>query len=273
MIVALSTWTLDPIVKARYPDTPGIPPQGRYAIGPDDGIEAWEIPAAAKARGFDLLEYPHFHLPHQSVGREAVAVSAAEAGVALGTLLIDDGDAADARTGLRDEAWIARWIVIAGEMGFARARFLPGRAHPDRDGADPGTFERGLEATVRLADVAERAGVRPLVENWFGLMDSPERVIEVLDALGGRVGLCADFGNWVPPLRDELPRILPRAETIHAKAEFDAEGYLDETLLKAQVDQAVAAGFDGPYVIVAGGPDDVWTGATRTAALIRRYAT
>ncbi len=261
--VALSTWTLDPLLAARYPDSPAAGPGGRKPhTGP---LDILDLPAEVARRGYDRLEVPHFHLPHESAAQDKFAAAARGAGVALQTLLVDDGDPADPEHGGRDEAWAAGWIRTAGALGFERVRLTTGHQP-----YAPEAFARLTEAVERLVAVAEGVGVRPSVENWHRLLGSPEPVLALLDRLKGRLALCADFGNWAPSMRERLPEILPRAETIHAKAEFAPDGTLDEPLLRVQVAQAVAAGFDGPYVLVAGGPHDVWDGAARTRDLIRQ---
>jgi hypothetical protein len=38
-----------------------------------------------------------------------------------------------------------------------------------------------------------------VITNWLDLLAGPREVAQVLDRLGGEVGLLADFGNWKGP--------------------------------------------------------------------------
>ena len=261
MTVALSTWTLDPILAARYPDSPEAPAQGR---APHAGtLEIEDVPREAKARGYDRLEVPHFHLPRDPEGLARIRRAAEDAGVTLQTLLIDDGDLAHPEHSARDEAWMGGWIEAAAHAGFGRVRLIAGKQE-----RTPATFGRSIEAMLRLTERARSHGLRPSTENWFALLSTPESVLSYLGHVPG-LGLCADWGNWPADVAETgLPLILPLAETIHAKAEFDAEGTLDEARLRRQALAAREAGFRGPYVLVAGGPGDPWDGAARTRELL-----
>lgn len=262
VIVALSTWTLDPIFSARYPDSPEAPARGREAHTGD--LEIFDVPREARARGFDRLEVPHFHLPADEEGQARFAKAAREAGVLLQTLLIDDGDLAHPGFSARDEAWASGWIDAAGRMGFERVRIIAGKQE-----RTPATFSRSLEAIGRLVGQSNALGVRASTENWHALLSTPESVLSYLGHTSG-LGLCADFGNWSSEVEETgLPLILPIAETIHAKAEFSADGEIDETRFRRQVLAAQGAGFHGPYVLVAGGPGDPWDGAARTRDLLQ----
>lgn len=207
-----------------------------------------------RERGIDRAEICHFHLPEESHG---VAEAAKEAGVTLQTLLIDDGDITDLDKGESWESWIAEKLRLAESLGFQRARIIAGKT------AGPGALARAVEASKRLA---EGTSVRVSTENWFDVLATPKAVNDYLDATGGSIALCADFGNWPADRKvDDLPAILPRAETIHAKADFDQEGRMDEAGFGRCLDLSVASGFSGPYVLVAGG----WKGVEDSAAFIR----
>ncbi|CAN5627702.1 hypothetical protein BH11ARM2_BH11ARM2_05480 [soil metagenome] len=205
-------------------------------------------------RGIDLAEICHFHLPD---GSAVVTKAASDAGVRLQTLLIDDGDLTSLDEGASWETWIAEKLRLAESMGFERARIIAGKTSGD------GALQRGIEAGRRLAEGTQ---VRVTTENWFGLLASPATVNEYLDLTDGAIGLCADFGNWPMDRKyDDLPSILPRAETIHAKADFGADGIMDEEGFARCLDLALAAGFSEPYVLVAGG----WSGVESSAAFVR----
>ncbi len=266
MIVALSTWTLDPLLAAQYPDSPAEPCQGR--VTHKGGLEILDLPRVARGRGFDRLEVTHFHLPIGEEDQARFAHEAREAGVVLQTLLIDDGDLAHPEHSARDEAWIAAWIEAAGRMGFERVRIIAGKQE-----RSPETFSRSLEAMGRLADQAQALGIRASTENWHALLATPETVLSYLGRLDRKVGLCVDFGNWPPEVADTgLPLVLPLAETIHAKVEISSGGEMDEDRFRHQVGEAESAGFQGPYVLVAEGPGEPWTYTARMRDLLNEFS-
>lgn len=265
MNVALSTWTLDPLLASRYPDTPADPRQGRASHS--GTLEIFDVPQAAKDHGIDRLEVPHFHLPSDEAEQERFAANAREAGVVLQTLLIDDGDLSHPEHSARDEAWVSGWITAAARLGFARVRIIAGKQE-----RTPETFARSLEAMARLADQAQRLGVRASTENWHLLLATPEAVLSYLGRLDRKVGLCVDFGNWAPEIEEAgLPLILPLAETVHAKVEISSAGELDEDRFRRQAREAGGVGFTGPYVLVADGPGDRWQHIVRLRELLNEF--
>jgi hypothetical protein len=112
-----------------------------------------------------------------------------------------------------------------------------------------------------------------MTEYWHSLMQSAVEVNQVLDALDGRLGLCADFGNWSGPEKyDQLAAILPRAESCHAKCHFADGGTPDEADYLRCLDLTRAAGFAGPYTLIYDGPgDDEWAGLRREQLLVQPY--
>jgi sugar phosphate isomerase/epimerase len=195
------------------------------------------------------MQLCHFHLPSRDAAYLSELRAAIEdAGVTLLALLIDDGDITHPEHGQRDAEWIAGWLDVAQALGAKRARIIAGRQPFDAE-----TMQVAVSRIDALADVA--GPVRLETENWFELMSSPEAVHAVLDALEGRLGLCADFGNWPRPMKYEgLRRIFPRAETCHAKLEFLDPERLDQEDAALCLQIATSSGFAGPYVLVNGGP-------------------
>ncbi|RYG47264.1 hypothetical protein EON79_07800 [bacterium] len=199
-MIAVSSWAVDEWLLQQ-------PAETRWS-GFFDGLAE---------RGILRAEICHFHLPEDTA---AFSEAAAKAGVTLQTLLIDDGDLTNEAEAAEWERWIAEKLRLAESLGFEKARVIGGKTK------GPDAVPMAAEALLRLA---EGTGVRIITENWFGVLDSPEAVNRILDLTGGKVGLCADFGNWPASRKyDDLPKILPRAETAHAKADFDEAGNLDE---------------------------------------------
>jgi hypothetical protein len=228
-----------------------------------------ELPAQLAAFGIHTLEICHFHLPSRDAAYLAELRSAlAGAGVELFSLLIDAGDITDPQHGGRDLAWIAGWIDVAAALGATCARVVAGQAQHDA-----GAVDRACQGLRQLADYASARSVRLMTENFQELMAGPATVHYVLDRLAGDLGLCADFGNWRGPGKyADLAAIFPRAESCHAKCEFDAAGQPDRADYIRCLELAQAAGFRGPYTLIYSGPSaDEWAGLAVERAMVAPY--
>lgn len=247
--IAVSSWALHRTLGMTYPDSPGLGRRAGERHSKGEALPLTHLPSALERRGYRSMQLCHFHLPSRDPAylRELRA-AIEDAGVRLLALLIDDGDMTHPDHGERDAEWIAGWLEVAQALGAERARIIAGR--------QPFNAETMATAVARIDTLADQAGpVRLETENWFELMSSPEAVHAVLDALEGRLGLCADFGNWPRPMKYEgLRRIFTRAETCHAKLEFLTPESLDEEDAALCLGIARSAAFAGPYVLVNGGP-------------------
>ncbi|AIE85228.1 Xylose isomerase domain protein TIM barrel [Fimbriimonas ginsengisoli Gsoil 348] len=196
------------------------------------------------------MQLCHFHLPTRDDAYCAEFRAALDSsGVELHALLIDEGDITHPDHGERDAEWIASWLQTAEQLGAKHARVIAGKQTATAE-----TLERSIE---RLKILVKSSPVRIEIENWFPLTDIPEAVLEILDRLEGHVGLCADWGNWPRPRKyTDLPKIVSRAETCHAKLEFLSPAQLDleDSLLCLAMTKIV--GFSGAYVLVNGGPGE-----------------
>ena len=123
-----------------------------------------------------------------------------------------------------------------------------------------------------LAAHGAARGVRVITENWRQLAMDPATLLAILGALEGRVGLCADFGNYRGPAKyDDLRRILPGAETIHAKAHYSEAGHMDADDFGRCLDLARELRFAGDYVLIFDGPGDERASLAQMAAMVRPY--
>ena len=245
--IAVSTWSLHRLLGTTYPHDLTTDAVGAVeeTYGPVDE-SLLDLPAALNNHGYHRMELVSFHLPSRDpvyLGELKAQLAASD--VVLQTLLIDAGDVTDPVHGARDAAWIAGWIETANVLGAENARIIAGKQLPTREAID-----RSVAALTTLADGNAGSSVRLVTENWFSLLSSAAIVNEVLDRLGGKVGLLGDFGNW----RDagkyaELTAIFGRAELCHAKASF-IDGDLDATDYGKCVDLAEAAGYAGPYTLI-----------------------
>ena len=263
--ISVSTWSLH-----RTLGSPAIYGPERRAPAPTSlGLPLIELPPYLANEGIYTLEICHFHLPTRDFAYlDDLRQSLVQAGIELWALLVDGGDVTHPEYGSRDAAWIAGWLPVAQRLGAARVRVSAGTAAPS-----PKALDQSIQAMRRLVDQASDYGLRLMIENWQTLLASPVEVNQVLDALEGRLGLCADFGNWSGPDKyDNLAAILPRAESCHAKANFTLDGSMDEADFIRCLDLTREAGFSGPYTLIYDGPlDDEWAGLALEKALVLPY--
>lgn len=271
--LAVSTWSLHRSLGAMYPRAAlDAEPAPDLAYGPGR-LALLDAPEAVAALGIRHLEVCHFHFPrtdpaYLAAFRERLA--AAE--VRFLTLLVDTGDISspDPATRERDIAGIRRWIEIAAEAGAARVRVVAGESPPDPERRLP--EDRSVAALAALRDHAAPLGVEVITENWRALTQAPDALLYILDGVGEGVGLCADFGNYTGPGKyGDLARILPRAVTVHAKAEYPRAGEMDAPDYARCLDLARDAGFSGHHVLIFDGPGDEVASLAEMAGFVRPY--
>jgi len=266
--LAVSTWSLHRALGPTYRDLElhDIPRVAEYPYG-QGSVSLLDLPDAVAAHGVALIEICHFHFPrtdHVYLGmlRERLAT----AGVGLQTLLIDAGDisAADDEARERDLACIRDWIDVASALGARQARVIAGYSQPD----DAAAVKRSSAGLAALARYGEERSVRVITENWLALSMRPETLLAILAG----AGLCADFGNYNGPGKyDDLRRILPKATSIHAKADFPEPGRMDAADFRCCLDLSRAAGFSGPYVLIFDSAGDEWTHLEQLIEVVRPY--
>ncbi len=269
--LALSTWSLHRALGPMYPgldlDKPSRLADDRYGKGT---IMLEDVPAIAAGLGLQAVEICHFHLARTDQAYlDDIRTRLDAAGVRLLTLLVDEGDitAPDADRRRLDRERIRAWIDIAATLGAERARVVAGESAP---GAE--AVRWSADALRELADYGRTRSVRVVTENWRPLSLDVHALTAILDGADGTVGLCADFGNWSAPRKyDDLRVILPRASSIHAKAEFSAPGAMDEADFGRCLDLARAADFAGSYVLIFDGPGDEAASLRRMAQFIQPY--
>lgn len=141
-----------------------------------------------------------------------------------------------------DAAWVlgCRWV-----------RPLPRAETPDRDLL--------MDSFEELIDYAGELGITVLIENFGWMMDDPDSVIDLADALGkNRVAIGPDTGNWASnEIRySALEKTFPRAVTCDFKAKpIDGEGNHPAYDLKRCFDLGWDAGFRGPWCFEHGHQD------------------
>jgi hypothetical protein len=267
--LSVSTWSLHRSL--GKPPIYGPETNGDIATTPTIAptFSLLELPARIADAGIHTLEICHFHLPDREPATlRQVRNAIEEAGVELWSLLIDGGDIAHPDQHERDRAWVEGWFDVAAALGAKNARVSGGKQEPD-----PAAIARTTQNMARLADEAQKRGLRLMTENWQNLMSTPEVVLGVLDKLDGAVGLCADFGNWRGPTKyDDLAQIMPRAESCHAKCHFTAAGAPEREDFVHCLELTRAASFAGPYTLIYDSPGvDEFAGLRLEQEMVRPY--
>jgi sugar phosphate isomerase/epimerase len=235
-----------------------------------------DLPDAMREQGFADLDLCHFHLPQTDTAYlDPLRGRLDRAGVRLLTFLVDDGDiaAVDATSRARDVELTKRWIDVAAHLGarYVRVAAGLGTATP----ADP-AIGHSAASLVALDTYARTLGLRVITETWRPLALPPDNLRAIIDATAGTVGHCADFNNYESYGESRkyaaLRTVLPGATTVHAGAQFDTAGMLNEADFRRCMDLAREANFSGPYVLIFSGPGDEWAGLARLAELVRGSA-
>lgn len=227
-----------------------------------------ELPQQMAARGFQILEICHFHLPSRDAGYLREFKSAMQdSNIQLLSLLVDEGDITHPQNGARDAAWIESWMPVAQELGAQKVRVIAGQSTP------AGALQQSARTLKQLAARAGENGLRLTTENWFDVLVSPQNVLQLLDACEGQVGFNLDFGNWSGADKyEDLAAIAPRAESCHAKAEYSAANEIEAEDYARCLQLMGAVNFNGPFTLVSGGVgENDWQGVERARDFITDF--
>jgi sugar phosphate isomerase/epimerase len=230
-----------------------------------------ELPAVLAEKGFRSLEVCHFHFPNTNDAYlQGLKRSFKEAGLQFYSLLIEYGDisSSDDLRRQSDILWIKGWIDIAARVGAERVRVIAGDAEP----MDQEALQRSVDALRELSSYAAAKGVRVVTENFHSLTSIADNCLALLEGCGELLGLTSDFGNFKGSEKyGELVKTIPRSESIHAKAQTNADGYPDEAEFIRCLEIAKQAGYEGPLTLVYDGPGDMWEGIERVRKLVTPY--
>ena len=226
-------------------------------------MELTELPARAREAGIGTLEICHFHFPSTAPSYLRDLRTALDRdGIELFTVLIDAGDITnpDDEQRAADIAMIKSWMDVAAAVGAQGVRIVAGDAAAD----DHPALERSVEVLRKLAAYGESLNLRVRTENFKALTSTAANCIEMLDALDGTVGFCADMGNFPSSTRiEEFTKVADRAEVVHTKASYSSDGTIEPEQLRRCLEASVAAGFNGPFTLVFDRPGDEWEGILR----------
>ena len=256
--IAVSSWSLHHLLGVTYENGPGtLAPLVRHETFGPAKIEMTQFPKELSIRGFNRVELCHFHLASQVPAYlQATGAMFRANGVAIQTLLIDDGDITNPLTRGRDMKWIESWIHSASHLGAKHARVIAGKSKPSDE-----ALQMSVEGLKVLAELGQKLGVRVVTENWFDLLSSPNEVHYVLDSVGDSLGFLADTGNWGGPSKyKNLKDVFSRAELCHAKAHFAPGLVIDGDDFDACLKAARASNYAGPHTLVFEDKGDEWRG-------------
>lgn len=260
--VSLSSWPLHHLLGEPPITGPGQTADFEW----QSGHTLLDVIPQIAAHGYNTMEICHFHLESAATEYLTQVHEALEAnGIRLLSLLVDGGDISHPEHGGRDYEWIAGWLPAAVTLGAERMRVIAGRTKGETAVATI------IEALLKLSHEAEGLGIRITVENWWGVADSPEAVVEILEATDGKIGFNMDFGNWSGPDKYEnLSQVAGYAETCHAQANFTADGTVEGQDYGRILEILKEAGFSGPFTLVASDQrPDPWPGLNRCREFIQ----
>jgi len=271
--IGISTWSIRHLLGPVYPGLdPAATPRRADASFGSGALDLLDLPAELRARGYETLDLCHFHLPRTDDAYLALLRGRLDAaGIVLLTFLVDDGDlsAADPTRRAHDVALTEAWLPIAARLGARYVRVAAGLS--EAAPTDP-AIGWSAASLLTLTETARQHGTTLLTETWRPLAMPPENVRALREATGGAIGLCADFNNYQPygaAKYDALRAVLPGAITVHAGAQFDEDGDMDEADFRRCLALAQEADFTGPAVLIFSGPGDEWAGLGRLASLVR----
>lgn len=231
-----------------------------------------DVPRQIRDHGIDTLEICHFHFPSVEPDYlHDLRAAAQDARVELFSILVDTGNISNADPESRnaDIELIKRWIGVAETLGVGAVRVIAG----DSPANDAEALGRSISALREIAEYANERGIRVLTENFRSLASTSENCLRILDELDGRVGLCADIGNFPSEKRvSEFQALAGRISSIHCKASYDSMENIQPCQLRECLDISAYSEFDGPYTLVYDRGGNSWQGIDELARIVAPYA-
>ncbi len=162
-----------------------------------------------------------------------------------------------------------RWNTIRSFDALMEARGIEPvlEGHTEDEG-----FKWCIDSIERCLPHAERSGVLLALENHWGLTNTPEGLLRILDAIPSPwLGALMDTGNFLEDPYDKLAAIAPRTVFVQAKTyEGGGEWYtldLDYSRIAAILRQA---GYRGYVSLEMEGREDPATAVPRSIRMLRR---
>lgn len=236
-----------------------------------ENIKLVDLPATLDAQGFGAVEICHFHFQRTDRAYlEQLKSAFAMTDIEFHTLLIDYGDISspDEIRRSADVNFIKKWIRIASIVGAKRVRVITGKANPE----DREALVRVSNHLNELADYAKSFGVHVNTENFQALTSDVENCIYLIEHSQHHLKLITDFGNFSGVTKyDDLEKILPYSDSIHAKAQFDDRGIPNGQEFRKCLDLLSKVKYNGPITLIYDGPGDMWAGINRVRKIVESY--
>ncbi|MGM7722344.1 sugar phosphate isomerase/epimerase family protein [Metabacillus sp. Hm71] len=271
--LSLTTWSLHrelgPL-KWTYWDENERSQKTRIEEQPEN-MTLLELPDELAKQNFRSLEICHFHFP--SIEPEYLHKlhdAFVKSGITFHCLLVDYGDISneDSQRRSSDLEFIKKWIDVAAIVGAKSVRVVAGEANPKNKEA----IQFAKNGFQQLVEYAKPKGIRIVTENFKQLASTKENCLDLLDSNKGELGLTVDFGNFSPQEKyRSIETLMPYAESVHAKANYDKSGQIDEEEYKKSLDLVAFSGYDGPITLVYDGPGSLWDGINRIKAVVEQY--
>ncbi|MFD2613115.1 sugar phosphate isomerase/epimerase family protein [Paenibacillus gansuensis] len=225
----------------------------------EDYPETWTLSTWASQlseRGYQSAELSYAHLIDQDEELVKVKEAFDAAGIQIASVLLDYGDLSSSDSVRRDAdiAWCKKWIEAASKLGASRVRVVAGESVPE----DKNSLERAAKALCELAAYAEHYQLRVVTENIGELLSTADQCLTLLDLCKDQLGFTADYGNFTRDHLDQLEKVLPFAETVHAKMRNFPNGEPDTEDFRACLALTSASGFDGVLSLTYLGDQDPW---------------
>lgn len=234
-------------------------------------ISLIDLPSELAKQNYGALEVCHFHFPSiENAYLEQLKQAFINSGISFHCLLVDYGDIStnDPIRRKSDLNFIKKWIDVAEKAGAKSVRVVAGEADP----SDLEALERSAAGLRDLIDYAAPKGVRIVTENFKPLASTKQNCQTLIDSGHGEIGLTVDFGNFKKEEKYEaVEALMPLAESVHAKANYNHEGIIDEEEYKKALDLVQQSGYEGPITLVYDGPGDLWEGIERIKAVVQSY--
>lgn len=252
--VSISTWSLHRgLGKAWYDRTP----KGFVNRASEKGrIQLLDVPREVAAHGIGQLEICHFHFPTTDAAFvEELKAELVHHRVSLCSILIDAWDITHPDPVQREEhlTRIREWIDVAAACGAANVRVVAGEAEACAE-----AVMLSSQNLLQLAHYAQDRGVRVMTENFKRLTQRAAPLVDILNRCEAKVGLCTDFGNFKGEHKlDDLATVLPYADTIHTKADYEDGVMMRDRFLDC-MELSRKANFSGYYTLIFQDPGEEW---------------
>ena len=267
--LSISSWSLHRALGSVFHNLDGSTTE-------NGDISLLELPAKIAERGIKTLEICHFHFPQIDDDYiDDLRISLDDAGVELFSILIDEGDIThpDPEQRQREMEQIRFWIEIAGKCGAGHARVIAGCTDIQTDDAHHHeTIQLSAKNLASLAKFGKKLGVKVTTENFRQVGKRADHLLAILDLCPEDIGLCVDFGNFKGDDKyTELAAILPKATSVHAKAEWPVAGEMLRDEFTRCMNLATEAGFDGPYSLIFDSDGSEWDSLTEIQGVVTSH--